>query len=89
MIGYWVAMALLFCAIAAVLAAVAEEGASGAPTNRTEQWPPMRGRVRSDAIGDASPNLGKPNAAAHPAVTPPPDVDAGNRDAAGSTVATP
>lgn len=88
MIGYWVVMALLFCAIAAVLAAAVDEGASDASTNRTEQLPPVLGRVLSNPGGDARPILEEPSSASHPVVTPPPEIDTGNRKASGSTVVT-
>lgn len=86
MIGYWVAMALLFCAIAAVLVAAAEEGPSGASTDRTEQLPPVLGRVPSNPSGDARPSLEEPNSASHPVANPPHEVDARNLRASGSTV---
>lgn len=59
MIGYWLTMALVICAIAAVVAAATMDGIGDAPSAREGRAPSSIGLDDSDAIEEGTPDPAK------------------------------
>lgn len=86
MIGYWLVIALVACAIAAVLVAAA--GMRDAPPTTARRPPVLVALGASDALGEGAPSPQEDNWVARLAAELTPDVDVRNLAVGGSTLAT-